>query len=469
MPIDLRRVDARRRATRGGDGRAQHLDVVVGILQRPARRQRAPAAGQRRVDHAVGVLVDRRPELGAVARPAPRRRGRTACRSRRRRRTAWGHGVSRCRDSEDVVVHRLARLHGVGDLRVEEDGPVRHPARRLVHGGGHLGRHLRVRPPLVRRGRHRRGRDGDPVVPGHEFAGVALDGPYAGQRVAVDPAMPCGRCEYCRGGARQPVPRHRVRRARPASTAACRSDWSGRTSCCSRCRTRSAMTAAPSSSRSGWRSTRSGTRTCGRARRARRRRRPDRRPGRRGRTAGRRGAGLRQRAARAPAARPPSASAPTAPGRPRRPSTRRCGDRRSGRRRRGGDGGLGRGGRHRVACARPGARIALGGIPSTPLTAFPAAPARRKGLTFVMVRRMHETYPDAIRLATQRRRPRRAGERPVPARAGRRRVRARRPPYRRQDRRHRRQPLASAPWRERSPPTTRGPRTSSRCWAAISS
>ena len=51
-------------------------------------------------------------------------------------------------------------------------------------------------------------------------------------------------------------------------------------------------------------------------------------------------------------------------------------------------------------CARPGARIALGGIPSDPLSAFPAAPARRKGLTFTMVRRMHDTYPRAIRLAT---------------------------------------------------------------------
>jgi L-iditol 2-dehydrogenase len=34
------------------------------------------------------------------------------------------------------------------------------------------------------------------------------------------------------------------------------------------------------------------------------------------------------------------------------------------------------------------------------MTAFPAAPARRKGLTFAMVRRMHETYPQAIHLAT---------------------------------------------------------------------
>jgi L-iditol 2-dehydrogenase len=53
-----------------------------------------------------------------------------------------------------------------------------------------------------------------------------------------------------------------------------------------------------------------------------------------------------------------------------------------------------------VSCARPGARIAVGGIPSTPLSSFPAAPARRKGLTFALVRRMHETYPRAIELAT---------------------------------------------------------------------
>jgi len=39
-----------------------------------------------------------------------------------------------------------------------------------------------------------------PVVPGHEFAGVALDGPYAGRRVAVDPAIPCEECEQCRAG-----------------------------------------------------------------------------------------------------------------------------------------------------------------------------------------------------------------------------------------------------------------------------
>jgi L-iditol 2-dehydrogenase len=53
-----------------------------------------------------------------------------------------------------------------------------------------------------------------------------------------------------------------------------------------------------------------------------------------------------------------------------------------------------------VQSARPGARIALGGIPSEPRSSFPGADARRKGLTFSMVRRMHDTYPRAIALAT---------------------------------------------------------------------
>jgi len=52
-----------------------------------------------------------------------------------------------------------------------------------------------------------------------------------------------------------------------------------------------------------------------------------------------------------------------------------------------------------VAAARPGARIALAGIPSQDDSAFPAAVARRKGLTFAMVRRMNDTYPRAIALA----------------------------------------------------------------------
>jgi L-iditol 2-dehydrogenase len=39
-----------------------------------------------------------------------------------------------------------------------------------------------------------------PLVLGHEFGGVIVDGPRAGERVAADPADPCGRCEPCRRG-----------------------------------------------------------------------------------------------------------------------------------------------------------------------------------------------------------------------------------------------------------------------------
>ena len=48
--------------------------------------------------------------------------------------------------------------------------------------------------------------------------------------------------------------------------------------------------------------------------------------------------------------------------------------------------------------ARPGARVVLAGIPAADSTTFPASVARRKGLTLALVRRMKETYPRAIRL-----------------------------------------------------------------------
>jgi L-iditol 2-dehydrogenase len=53
-----------------------------------------------------------------------------------------------------------------------------------------------------------------------------------------------------------------------------------------------------------------------------------------------------------------------------------------------------------VAATRPGGRVALGGIPSHDRSSFIAATARRKGLTFTMVRRMNDTYPRAIALAS---------------------------------------------------------------------
>ena len=51
-----------------------------------------------------------------------------------------------------------------------------------------------------------------------------------------------------------------------------------------------------------------------------------------------------------------------------------------------------------VAAVKPGGRVILAGIPADDRTSFPASIARRKGLTFKLVRRMKFTYPRAIQL-----------------------------------------------------------------------
>jgi L-iditol 2-dehydrogenase len=51
-----------------------------------------------------------------------------------------------------------------------------------------------------------------------------------------------------------------------------------------------------------------------------------------------------------------------------------------------------------MRAVRPGARVVLGGIPDGDRTSFSAALARRKGLTLVLVRRMNDAYPRALRL-----------------------------------------------------------------------
>ncbi len=56
-----------------------------------------------------------------------------------------------------------------------------------------------------------------------------------------------------------------------------------------------------------------------------------------------------------------------------------------------------------MGMSRPGGRVVLGGIPSDDQTTFQASVARRKGLTIAMVRRMKEVYPRAISLAAEHR------------------------------------------------------------------
>jgi len=95
---------------------------------------------------------------------------------------------------------RVARLYGAGDVRVlDEPAPAEVPAghRRVrVTAVGLCGSDLHwfaeggIGDAVV----------ADPLVLGHEFAGVIEDGPRAGTRVAVDPAIPCGACARCLEG-----------------------------------------------------------------------------------------------------------------------------------------------------------------------------------------------------------------------------------------------------------------------------
>jgi L-iditol 2-dehydrogenase len=94
---------------------------------------------------------------------------------------------------------RALRLHAAGDLRLhEEPDPEPHAGQVLVRVGG-VG--------LCGSDRHwfLEGGIGDaildePLVLGHELAGVVASGPRTGQRVVLDPAVPCGRCTLCSAG-----------------------------------------------------------------------------------------------------------------------------------------------------------------------------------------------------------------------------------------------------------------------------
>lgn len=90
---------------------------------------------------------------------------------------------------------KVARLHSVGDVRLhDEPAPtpgsdealVRVTAVGLCGSDLHWFSEAGIGDARLAR----------PLVLGHEFAGVT----ETGQRVAVDPAIPCGVCEFCREG-----------------------------------------------------------------------------------------------------------------------------------------------------------------------------------------------------------------------------------------------------------------------------
>ena len=95
----------------------------------------------------------------------------------------------------------VARLHGRHDLRVhDEPRPipdtergevlVRVMAVGLCGSDLHWYQHGSIGESVIEA----------PFVLGHELAGVIEDGPRRGERVAIDPADPCGRCELCLQG-----------------------------------------------------------------------------------------------------------------------------------------------------------------------------------------------------------------------------------------------------------------------------
>ena len=295
---------------------------------------------------------------------------------------------------------RAARLHAIRDLRLEDTAEPPPPPEGwstvAVTSVGICGSDLHW---------YAEGGTGEvtldrPVVPGHEFGGVALDGPHAGRRVAVDPAIPCDRCEQCRAGHANLCPdvqfaghgrldgglQERLlwptRLLHPLPDAL--SDDAGALL--------EPLGVAIHAVKIGHVRPGDDVLVVGGgpigvlvapvARRAGARRVFVSEPlEHRRRTALRCGAD----AAWAPADVGPGIDEAT-----------------SGRgvdvvvEMAGADDALATA----VTSARAGGRIAVGGIPSSPQSAFPAAPARRKGLTFAMVRRMHETYEQAIELAT---------------------------------------------------------------------
>jgi L-iditol 2-dehydrogenase len=96
---------------------------------------------------------------------------------------------------------KVARLHGVGDVRIDEEPAPRADAGTSlvrVTAVGLCGSDLH----WFGEGAIGDARLSQPLVLGHEFAGVVESGPLVGRRVAVDPAIPCLDCPQCHDGNR---------------------------------------------------------------------------------------------------------------------------------------------------------------------------------------------------------------------------------------------------------------------------
>jgi L-iditol 2-dehydrogenase len=123
---------------------------------------------------------------------------------------------------------KTARLHGLRDIRLDDiPTPDPGPGEALirVRAMGVCGSDVHF---------YVDGRIGDDIAPlpyilGHEFSGEIaalgprVDGPPVGTRVAVDPAVPCGRCEVCLDGNPNCCPDTRFPASPPVQGALC--EW----------------------------------------------------------------------------------------------------------------------------------------------------------------------------------------------------------------------------------------------------
>lgn len=91
---------------------------------------------------------------------------------------------------------KAARVHGAGDLRLhDEPAPAPRPGETLVRvtAVGVCGSDVH----WWKEGAIGNDRIINPLILGHECAGIIESGPRRGERVAIDPACPCGKCEFC--------------------------------------------------------------------------------------------------------------------------------------------------------------------------------------------------------------------------------------------------------------------------------
>jgi L-iditol 2-dehydrogenase len=102
---------------------------------------------------------------------------------------------------------QIARLHGIRDIRVtEEAAPIAKAGEALLRitAVGVCGSDIH----WFAEGTTGGGGFSEPFVLGHEFAAVVVEGELAGRRVAVEPQVCCGACEFCEEGNPNLCPHH---------------------------------------------------------------------------------------------------------------------------------------------------------------------------------------------------------------------------------------------------------------------